>query len=157
MSDADQITKVKRRVVGHLYHLPVDRIACYPDRGGSCPAETFHPDRAVEYNRDEITVRQNGSSNATVILNRPLRAAKPWSFGFKGVCPAAFDITSDRCVPYQLSTVLKHTPSMHRKPTSMSDSTRSTGRCTPPARRTMRMNLRQRMARARAGADEEPV
>ena len=28
------------------------------------------------------------------------------------MCPAAFDITADRCVPHQLATLLKHTLDM---------------------------------------------
>ena len=69
---------------------------------------TLDASRGLEYNREEI-LRQDGSLTVNAILHRPLRAAKPWGFGFRGVCPAAFDKTDDRCVPHQLEAVLQRT------------------------------------------------
>ncbi len=38
-----------------------------------------------------------------------LRADRPWTCGFEGVCPAAYDAMEGRCVPHQLASVLKGT------------------------------------------------
>ena len=43
------------------------------------------------------------------MLHRPLRAAKPWCFGLRGVCPEAFNETDNICVPHQLAALLKRT------------------------------------------------
>ena len=64
---------------------------------------------SLEYNREEILIRPDGSLTVSAVLHRPLRAARPWSFGFPGVCPEAYEETEGRCVPHQLEAVLERT------------------------------------------------
>jgi hypothetical protein len=54
---------------------------------------TLETELGVEYNKEEITIRQDGSTTVDAVSHRPLRAARPWSFGFRGVCPEAFGPT----------------------------------------------------------------
>ncbi len=68
---------------------------------------TLNTERGVEHNKEEIIIRQDGSLTVDAVLHRPLRAARPWSFGFCGVCPQAFDPTEGKRVPHQLSAVLE--------------------------------------------------
>ena len=68
---------------------------------------TLDTERAVEYNKEEIIIQQDGSMTVDAVLHRPLRAARPWSFGFRGVCPDAYDPTEGKCVSHQLAAVLE--------------------------------------------------
>ncbi len=77
--------------------------------GGSAAETTLDEDRSLEYNKEEILIRSDGSLTVSAVLHRPLRSAKPGSFGFPGVCPEAYEETEDRCVPHQLEAVLKRT------------------------------------------------
>ena len=40
-------------------------------------------------------------------MRRPLRAAKPWSFGFKGCIPEAYEATEGQRVTYQSAAVTR--------------------------------------------------
>ncbi len=77
--------------------------------GGSVPTVTFNEASPHEYNREEILIRPDGSLTVSAVLHRPLRNARPWCFGFPGVCPEAYEETEGRCVPHQLEAVLKRT------------------------------------------------
>ncbi len=41
------------------------------------------------------------------VLHHLLQASQPLAFGFKGVCPEAFDNTEGRCVLHHLASLLK--------------------------------------------------
>ncbi len=38
-----------------------------------------------------------------------MRDARPWCFGFPGLCPEAYEETVGRCVPHPLEAVLERT------------------------------------------------
>ncbi len=63
--------------------------------------------RKLEYNKETIAIRQDGSLTVSALMHRPLRAANPWSFGFKGCIPEAYDATEGRCVSHQLAAVTR--------------------------------------------------
>ena len=62
--------------------------------------------RSIEYNREHIDIRPNGEAEVSAVLHRPLRG-KPWSFGYAGVCPQAYEETNGRCVQRQMETLTK--------------------------------------------------
>ncbi len=41
------------------------------------------------------------------VLHRPLRDARPWCFGFRGVCPEDYDAIEARWAPHQLAAVFQ--------------------------------------------------
>jgi hypothetical protein len=63
--------------------------------------------RQLEYNKETIAIRQDGSLTVSALMHRPLRAAKPWSFGFKGCVPEAYEATEGQCVSHQLVAVTR--------------------------------------------------
>ncbi len=64
-------------------------------------------ERGIEYNKEEIFIRQDSSMTVDAVLHRPLRAARPWGFGFRGVRLEAFDPTEGKSVSHQLAAVRK--------------------------------------------------
>ena len=63
--------------------------------------------RQLEYNKETIAIRQDGSLTVSALMHRPLRAAKPWRFGFKGCVPEAYEATEGQCVLHQLVAVTR--------------------------------------------------
>ena len=111
MPEEEQLAEVKRRALAYIAALPVDDEGrkVLIEGGGSAAQATLMEDRELEYNREEILIRPDGSLTVSAVLHRPLRASKPWSFGFPGVCPEAYEETEGRCVPHQLEAVLERT------------------------------------------------
>ena len=107
--EEEQLEEVKRRAVDYMASLPLDdegrRVLI--EGGGSMKHTTLDESRSLEYNREEILIRPDGSLTVSAVLHRPLRAARPWSFGFPGVCPEAYEENEDRCIPHQLEAVLE--------------------------------------------------
>ncbi len=68
---------------------------------------TLDTERGTEHNKEEIIIRQYGCTTVDAVLHRPLRAAQPWSLGFRGVHPEAFDPTEGKRVSHQLAAILK--------------------------------------------------
>jgi hypothetical protein len=75
--------------------------------GGSQLHMTVDTSRGVEHNKEETTSWQDGSVTVDAVLHRPLKTARPWSFGFRGVCPEFYGPTEGRCVPPQLAAALQ--------------------------------------------------
>ncbi len=102
VSDDVQVAEDKRRAEEFIASLLVDDEGrkILIQGGGSHMEMTLGTWRGLEHNRDEILVRREGSLSVIALLHRPLRAAKPWAFGFKRVRPAAYDTTEGRCVPH---------------------------------------------------------
>ena len=118
MSDEQQLAEVKRRTMQFLASLELDDNGqkVLVEGGGSSAHVVLDEEndkdgrkRENQYNREEILAQPDGSLTVAAVLHRPLRAARPWSFGFAGVCPEAFDETDGRCVPHQLEAVLART------------------------------------------------
>jgi hypothetical protein len=87
MPEAEQLTEVKRRVAECLSTLETDEeLRKILIRGEeSTPENELNPERDTVHNREEIAIRQDGTSNVTPILHRPLRTTKPWAFGSRCV------------------------------------------------------------------------
>ena len=111
MPEEEQLAEVKRRALEYIASLPVDDEGrkVLVKGGGSAAEATLIGNFPLEYKREEILIRPDGSLTVSAVLHRPLRSAMPWSFGFPGVCPEAYEETEDRCVPHQLEAVLKRT------------------------------------------------
>ena len=54
-------------------------------------------------------MQPEGGVSVSAVMHRPLRAAKPSSFGFRGVCQEAYEETQGNCVAHQLKAVLRQT------------------------------------------------
>ena len=64
--------------------------------------------RSDKYNtKKSIAIRQDGSLTVSAPRHRPLRAAKPWCFGFKGCTPGVHDATEGRCVTHQAAAATR--------------------------------------------------
>jgi hypothetical protein len=63
--------------------------------------------RSVEHHKEEIRIQQDRTLTVSAVLRRSLKAARPCTFGFRGVSPAACDMTVGKCVPHQLTAVLQ--------------------------------------------------
>jgi hypothetical protein len=111
MPEEEQLAEVKRRALEYIASLPLDDDGrkILVKGGGSAAYVTLIEGRELEYNREEILIRPDGSLTVSAVLHRPLRASKPWSFGFPSVCPEAYEETEDRCVPHQLEAILERT------------------------------------------------
>jgi hypothetical protein len=113
MSDEDQLAEVRRQTDAFIAGLPLDDEGrkVIVEGGGSTAHYTLDTSRAIEYNREEIIVNPDGSLTVSAVLHRPLRAARSWCFGMRGVCPEAFDETEGggSCVPHQLASMLQRT------------------------------------------------
>ena len=113
MGDADQLAEVRRQTDAFLAGLPLDDEGrkVIVEGGGSTAHYALDTSRAIEYNREEIIVNPDGSLTVSAVLHRPLRAARSWCFGMRGVYPEAFDETKGggSCVPYQLAAMLQRT------------------------------------------------
>ena len=85
MPQERQLEEVKRRAVDYMASLPLDdegqRVLI--DGGVSMKRTTLDESRQLEYNREEILIRPDGSLTVSAVLHRPLRAARPWSFGWR--------------------------------------------------------------------------
>ena len=61
------------------------------------------PSRQIQYNK----LSHNAAAEPEAIMNRPLMAGDPWSFGFPGVCQEAAEATDGQCVPHQLAKCIR--------------------------------------------------
>ena len=75
--------------------------------GGSEAHITLDRDGEIQYNKETISIQPDGGLMVSAMLHRPLRASKPWCFGFRGVCQEAFDETEDKRVSHQLAVLCK--------------------------------------------------
>ena len=116
MSVEEQLAVVKWRTAEYIASLELDDDGekVLVEGGGSCAHLVLDEgkgkdgkQREIEYNREEILVPPDGNFTVSAVMHRPLRAAKPWSFGFPGVCSEAYEETDGRCVPHQLEAVLE--------------------------------------------------
>jgi len=113
MPDEEQLAEVKRRAQAYLDSLPeADGHKVIFQGGGSEATSVLDPSRPLEYNKESISVLPDGSYNVEALLHRPLRDAKPWMFGFAGVCPEAYDQTESNCVVHQMVAVMQESLSL---------------------------------------------
>ncbi len=63
----------------YIASLPVDDegLKVFIQGGGSMPTMTLIEGRELEYNREEILIRPDGSLTVSAVLHTPLRASKP--------------------------------------------------------------------------------
>ncbi len=101
--------EVKRLTEQSLTTLPPDDEGrqLLVEGGGSQIHMTLAKTRGMEHDNEEIHIRQDGNMTVCAVLHRPLRAVRPWTFGLRGVCPAAYDESEGGCVLHQLTAVLQ--------------------------------------------------
>lgn len=111
MPEEEQLAEVKRRAQAFLDSLSTahDGNAILLDAADSDSQNIVLLDssQAIQYNKEHIDIRPNGESTVSATLHRPLRAGKPWNFGFAGVCPEAYRESDGRCVQKQLEALTK--------------------------------------------------
>ena len=149
MPDDEQLAEVKRLTEQFIANLPADdegqRVLI--EGGGSQTRMTLDTERAVEYNKEQIIIQQDGSMTVDAVLHRPLRAARPWSFRFRGVCPEAYDPTEGKCVSHQLAA---RSSSTFRSLTWIGSLTRFSMSCTILAWQTIHTSWKPKTARSSA-------
>ena len=87
LSEAQQLARLRRQVDAFLAGLDEED----GDRILLAGYETwlYDPEATIEYNRESVEVRPDGHARVEAVMHRPLRDAKPWSFGLKGICDEA--------------------------------------------------------------------
>ena len=75
--------------------------------GGTIKSIVAKENCDLEYDKQSITVHEDGEVDVEAVIHRPLRQAFPWDFGFKGVCPEALEPSDNKCVPLQLNAILE--------------------------------------------------
>ena len=104
MPDAEQLAEVRRQTEEFIASLSTDDEGetVLIERGGSEAHVTLDRDGEIQHSKETISTQPDGGLMVSAMLHRPLRASKPWCFGFRGVCQEAFDETEDKCVSHQL-------------------------------------------------------
>ena len=117
MPDAEQLVEVRRQTAEFIASLSADREGemVLIEGGGSEAHITLDVGGEIQYNKETISIQPEGGLVVSALLHRPLRASKPWSFGFRGVCQEAFDETEDKCVSHQLAALCKKILKMEEK------------------------------------------